>query len=137
MLLTAIADGDQRIGLIATASTTYNDPFNLARRFASRRPRQRRPRRLERRDHRRPATRPATSGWTTSPRTRERYERADEFLEVAYQLWDSWEDDAPLGDKASGVWGDHDADPRRSTTSAGTSGSAARSTCPRSRRAAR
>ena len=106
VLLTAIAAATQRIGLIATASTTYNDPFNLARRFASV-------------DH----VSRGRAGWnvvTTAgpdaaanfglddqPAHSERYERADEFLEVAYRLWDSWDDDAPLGDKASGVWGDN------------------------------
>ncbi|WP_433013325.1 flavin reductase [Kribbella sp. CA-294648] len=37
-------------------------------------------------------------------------DRAAEFLEVAYNLWDSWEDDATLADKASGVWGAGAAD---------------------------
>jgi FMN-dependent oxidoreductase (nitrilotriacetate monooxygenase family) len=45
-------------------------------------------------------------GLEDQPTHRERYERADEFLDVAYALWDSWEDDAPVGDKAEGVWGD-------------------------------
>lgn len=35
-----------------------------------------------------------------------RYERAAEFIDVAQKLWDSWEDDAILADKAEGVWGD-------------------------------
>jgi FMN-dependent oxidoreductase (nitrilotriacetate monooxygenase family) len=107
VLLTAIAGATSRIGVIATASTTYNDPFNLARRFGSV-------------DH----VSGGRAGWnvvTTAgpdaarnfglddqPAHAERYERADEFLDVAYRLWDSWDDDAPLGDKASGVWGDHD-----------------------------
>jgi FMN-dependent oxidoreductase (nitrilotriacetate monooxygenase family) len=42
------------------------------------------------------------------PAHAERYDRAAEFLEVAYKLWDSWEDDATLADKAAGVWGDND-----------------------------
>ena len=105
VLLTAIAMATSRIGLVATASTTYNDPFNLARRFAS----------VD-------VVSGGRAGWnivTTAgpdaarnfglddqPAHSERYERADEFLEVAYRLWDSWDDDAPLGDKESGVWGD-------------------------------
>jgi FMN-dependent oxidoreductase (nitrilotriacetate monooxygenase family) len=105
VLLTAIAAVTERIGLIATASTTYNDPFNLARRFASV-------------DH----VSGGRAGWnvvTTAgpeaarnfglddqPAHHERYERADEFLEVAYGLWDSWEDDVAIADKESGVWGD-------------------------------
>lgn len=42
------------------------------------------------------------------PAHAERYDRAAEFLEVAYKLWDSWEDDATLADKETGVWGDSD-----------------------------
>lgn len=107
VLLTAIAAATARIGLIATASTTYNDPYNLARRFASV-------------DH----VSGGRAGWnvvTTAgpeaarnfglddqPVHRERYERAAEFLEVAYRLWDSWDDRATIADKASGVWGDND-----------------------------
>jgi FMN-dependent oxidoreductase (nitrilotriacetate monooxygenase family) len=105
VLLTALAGITEHIGLIATASTTYNEPYNLARRFASL-------------DH----ISGGRAGWnvvTTAgidaarnfnradlPAHRERYERAAEFLEVAFKLWDSWEDDAALGDKAAGVWGD-------------------------------
>jgi FMN-dependent oxidoreductase (nitrilotriacetate monooxygenase family) len=107
VLLTAIAMATERIGLIATASSTYNEPFNLARRFAS----------VD-------VVSGGRAGWnvvTTAgpdaaanfglddqPAHAERYDRADEFLEVAYRLWDSWDDDAPLGDKAAGVWADHD-----------------------------
>ncbi|GIG69445.1 LLM class flavin-dependent oxidoreductase [Phytomonospora endophytica] len=107
VVLTAIAAVTTRIGLIATASTTYNEPYNLARRFASV-------------DH----VSGGRAGWnivTTAgieaarnfnldelPAHRARYERADEFLEVSRKLWDSWDDDAALGDKASGVWGDND-----------------------------
>ena len=107
VLLTAIATVTSRIGLIATASTTYNDPYNLARRFASV-------------DH----VSGGRAGWnvvTTAgpdaarnfglddqPAHRTRYERAAEFLDVAQKLWDSWDDDAPTGDKASGRWGDND-----------------------------
>ncbi|MDX3001460.1 LLM class flavin-dependent oxidoreductase [Kribbella solani] len=103
VLLTALAVVTSRIGLIATASTTYNDPFNLARRFASI-------------DH----VSGGRAGWnvvttagpeaarnfnlTDQPAHAERYERAAEFLEVAYKLWDSWQDDATVADKTSGVW---------------------------------
>ncbi|MFI7060127.1 LLM class flavin-dependent oxidoreductase [Kribbella sp. NPDC050124] len=103
VLLTAIAAVTSRIGLIATASTTYNEPFNLARRFASV-------------DH----VSGGRAGWnvvTTAgpeaaknfnladqPAHAERYDRAAEFLEVAYKLWDSWQDDAPIADKEAGVW---------------------------------
>lgn len=105
VLLAAIAAVTSKIGLIATASTTYNDPYNLARRFASL-------------DH----ISGGRAGWnvvTTAgeaaarnfslldqPAHGRRYERAAEFLDVAKKLWDSWEDDAPVGDKAAGTWAD-------------------------------
>ncbi|WP_369372505.1 LLM class flavin-dependent oxidoreductase [Promicromonospora sp. Populi] len=105
IVLTAIAAVTERIGLIATASTTYNSPYNLARRFASI-------------DH----VSAGRAGWnvvTTAgpdvarnfglddqPAHAVRYERAAEFLDVAVKLWDSWEDDAIVADKASGVWAD-------------------------------
>ena len=105
VVLAAVAAVTTRIGLIATASTTYNDPYNLARRFASV-------------DH----ISGGRAGWnivTTAhleaarnfgldelPTHRARYERAAEFIDVALQLWDSWEDDVEVGDKAAGVWGD-------------------------------
>lgn len=105
VLLSAITAVIKRIGLIATASTTYNDPYNLARRFASL-------------DH----ISGGRAGWnvvTTAgeaaarnfslpdqPAHWRRYERAAEFLDASRKLWDSWEDDAPVGDKAAGVWAD-------------------------------
>jgi FMN-dependent oxidoreductase (nitrilotriacetate monooxygenase family) len=105
VLLTALATVTEHIGLIATASTTYNEPYNLARRFASL-------------DH----VSGGRAGWnivTTAgldaarnfnldslPPHRERYARAAEFVEVSLKLWDSWDDQAALGDKENGVWGD-------------------------------
>jgi len=105
VLLAAIAVATERIGLIATASTTYNDPYNLARRFAA----------VDHISHGR-------AGWnivTTASESAahnfgldgiaahaERYERAREFIEVVTKLWDSWTDDAVLGDKAGGLWAD-------------------------------
>lgn len=105
VLLAAIAAVTERIGLIATASTTYNEPYNLARRFASV-------------DH----ISGGRAGWnvvTTAgdaaarnfslagqPAHSQRYERAAEFLDVAKKLWDSWEDDAVVADKGAGVWAD-------------------------------
>ncbi len=106
-LLTVLAGATERIGLIATASTTYNSPYNLARRFASL-------------DH----VSGGRAGWnivTTAtleaarnfgldelPEHDTRYARAGEFIDVARKLWDSWEDDAILADKNSGTWGDQD-----------------------------
>jgi len=105
VLLTALAGVTAHIGLIATASTSYNEPYNLARRFASL-------------DH----VSDGRAGWnivTTAgadaarnfglddvPLHRDRYARADEFLDVATKLWDSWADDAVIADKEGGVHSD-------------------------------
>jgi len=105
VLLTALAAVTEHVGLIATASTTYNEPYNLARRFASL-------------DH----VSGGRAGWnivTTAgaeaaqnfnlddlPAHQERYERAAEFIDVSLKLWDSWADDTVLGDKDRGIWGD-------------------------------
>jgi FMN-dependent oxidoreductase (nitrilotriacetate monooxygenase family) len=102
VLLTALAGVTEHIGLIATASTSYNEPYNLARRFASV-------------DH----VSGGRAGWnivTTAgadaarnfglddtPLHRDRYLRAAEFVDVATKLWDSWADDAVLADKELGV----------------------------------
>ncbi|MEI9948514.1 MAG: LLM class flavin-dependent oxidoreductase [Pseudomonadota bacterium] len=104
VLLTALAAVTEHVGLIATASTSYNEPYNLARRFASL-------------DH----ISNGRAGWNivttagvdaarnfnldTLPSHAERYARATEFVDVSLKLWDSWADDAPLGDKESGIWG--------------------------------
>jgi FMN-dependent oxidoreductase (nitrilotriacetate monooxygenase family) len=105
ILLTAIAGATERIGLIATASTTYNEPFNLARRFAS----------VDWASGGRAGWNVVTTagpdaarnfGVDDQPAHAVRYERAAEFIEVARKLWDSWQDDAVLADKAEGVWAD-------------------------------
>ena len=103
--LSAIAVATQRIGLIATVSTTYTEPYNLARLFASL-------------DH----ISGGRAGWnivtTGSPQAAqnyglpehpphaERYSRAREYLDVVTRLWDSWEDDALVIDPQSGVFAD-------------------------------
>ncbi len=105
VLLTAIAAATEKIGLIATASTTYNDPFNLARRFAS----------VDFVSGGRAGWNVVTTagpdaarnfGIDDQPAHATRYERAAEFLDVAAKLWDSWEDDAVVADKETGVWAD-------------------------------
>jgi FMN-dependent oxidoreductase (nitrilotriacetate monooxygenase family) len=105
VLLTALAGVTEHIGLIATASTTYNEPYNLARRFAS----------LDQISGGRAGWNIVTTAGADAARNfnldeqpahRERYERAAEFVEVSYKLWDSWDDDAILADKQAGVWGD-------------------------------
>ncbi|MGW1166978.1 LLM class flavin-dependent oxidoreductase [Streptomyces sp. NPDC002550] len=104
-LLTALATATEHIGLIATASTSYNSPYNLARRFAS----------LDIISGGRAGWNIVTTagveaarnfGLDAEPAHAERYARAAEFLDVALKLWDSWEDDAIVADKAAGVWGD-------------------------------
>ncbi|QEV17960.1 LLM class flavin-dependent oxidoreductase [Streptomyces alboniger] len=100
-LLSALAVHTTHIGLTATASTSYNEPFTVARQFASL-------------DH----LSAGRSGWNvvTSATDAEarnfnldhqlphaaRYRRAHEFMEVVTGLWDSWEDDAFLYDKEGG-----------------------------------
>ncbi|WP_115787840.1 LLM class flavin-dependent oxidoreductase [Arthrobacter silvisoli] len=104
VLLTALAGATEKIGLIATASTTYNEPFNLARRFAS----------VDWVSDCRAGWNVVTTagpdaarnfGVDDQPAHAVRYERAAEFIEVARKLWDSWDDDAIVADKAEGVWG--------------------------------
>ncbi len=101
ILLAAVALATTRIGVIATASSTYNDPFNLARRFAS----------LDFISGGRAAWNVVTNatdsaaqnfGLGEAPLHVDRYGRADEFVDVVQKLWDSWEDDAILGDAARG-----------------------------------
>jgi FMN-dependent oxidoreductase (nitrilotriacetate monooxygenase family) len=103
--LAAIAMQTSRIGLIATCSTTYTEPYNLARQFASI-------------DH----ISRGRVGWnivtTWSPQAganfghigqvghADRYARAEEFMTVVKGLWDSWADDAVLDDRTGGRYAD-------------------------------
>jgi FMN-dependent oxidoreductase (nitrilotriacetate monooxygenase family) len=102
-LLAALAMVTKNLGLVATATTTYNDPFSIARKFATI-------------DH----ISNGRAGWNlvTSQNVDEalnfsqdahmdhalRYERAQEFYDVVTGLWDSWEDDAIIRDRASGKY---------------------------------
>ncbi|WP_420997132.1 LLM class flavin-dependent oxidoreductase [Cupriavidus sp. 30B13] len=104
-LLSALAAVTERIGLVGTASTSFNEPYHIARKFASL-------------DH----ISGGRAGWNlvTSSSEHEahnfnrehhfahadRYERAAEFADVVGGLWNSWEDDAFLRDKASGRYYD-------------------------------
>lgn len=101
VLLPALAGATERIGLVATASTTYNEPYNLARKFAS----------IDHISGGRVGWNIVTTagadaarnfGLQDTPAHRDRYARASEFVEVARKLWDSWEDDFLVGDKQSG-----------------------------------
>ncbi|MGW7489334.1 LLM class flavin-dependent oxidoreductase [Streptomyces sp. NPDC054786] len=106
-LLSALAAVTEHIGLIATVSTTFNEPFHTARKFAS----------LDHISGGRAGWNIVTSGTVNEARNfgqdehlehRLRYERAREFVEVATKLWDSWEDDAILLDRERGVYADTD-----------------------------
>jgi FMN-dependent oxidoreductase (nitrilotriacetate monooxygenase family) len=103
VLLTAIGSAVEHIGLIGTVSTTFNDPYNIARRWAS----------LDHVTHGRAALNFVTTrtvdtaanfSLTKLPERDDRYARAEEFVEVLFRLWDSWEDNVLLGDKATGVY---------------------------------
>lgn len=104
-LLTALAGATSRIGLVGTLSTSYSEPYNVARLFASL-------------DH----ISGGRAGWnvvtTALPGTAlnfnqeqhlehdERYQVADEFVQVTKGLWDSWEDDAFVRNKETGIYFD-------------------------------
>lgn len=106
-LLSALATATEHIGLVATASTTYDAPFHIARRFASL-------------DH----ISGGRAGWnivtTSNPDAAlnfgleeelehdERYRRAREFYDVVTGLWDSFADDAFIRDVESGIYFDPD-----------------------------
>lgn len=106
-LLSGLAALTSRIGFVATASTTYNEPYHLARAFAS----------LDQISGGRGGWNLVTSsnetealnfGLKAHPEHADRYARAREFASVVLGLWDSWEDDAFPRDKASGVYFDED-----------------------------
>ncbi|MDR6953397.1 FMN-dependent oxidoreductase (nitrilotriacetate monooxygenase family) [Ancylobacter sp. 3268] len=102
-LLSGIAAATRHIGLIATATTTYNEPFHIARKFAS----------LDHISKGRAGWNLVTSsgeaeaanfGRDSHPAHADRYDRAREFARVVTGLWDSWEDDAFVRDKESGLY---------------------------------
>ena len=104
-LLAAIAPMTRHIGLVCTASTTYNEPYHIARKFAS----------LDHISGGRAGWNVVTSwseqeAWNFSRETHldydSRYDRAREFVDVVTGLWDSWEPDAFVHDKASGQFYD-------------------------------
>ena len=104
-LLPALAMVTRHIGLVTTASTTYNEPYNLARKFAT----------LDLISNGRAGWNVVASwseheaqnfGLETTLDYDTRYERSAEFVEVVKGLWDSWEDGALLFDKATGRYFD-------------------------------
>lgn len=105
VLLATLAAATRHIGLIATASTSYNEPYNLARRIAS----------LDIVSGGRAAWNAVTTigdaaaqnfGLDGAPQHGDRYGRAAEFVDAVLALWDSWEDGAIVGDLERGVFGD-------------------------------
>jgi alkanesulfonate monooxygenase len=104
-ILSALAAVTKNIGLVATSTTTYNEPYTLARQFAS----------LDQISGGR-------AGWNLVTSNNEqdalnysrdqhmshadRYDRAIEFADVVNGLWDSWDEDAFIRDKESGVFFD-------------------------------
>jgi len=102
-LLAAVSAVTERIGLVATGSTVYTEPYNLARTFAT----------LDHISGGRAAWNIVTSGEPAAsrdfgedhpPSHHDRYVRAREFVEVVTGLWDSWEDDAIVADRTSGTY---------------------------------
>jgi FMN-dependent oxidoreductase (nitrilotriacetate monooxygenase family) len=104
-LLAALSRTTSRIGLIATASTTYSQPYDLARRLSTI-------------DHlsdgragwnivtTRYAGAAGNFGLAAHPDPADRYARAEEFVEVVSRLWDSWDAGAVVASQSSGVWAD-------------------------------
>jgi FMN-dependent oxidoreductase (nitrilotriacetate monooxygenase family) len=106
-VLTVMGMATERLGLGATYSTTYYEPFHVARVFAT----------LDLMTHGRAAWNVVTSlndGEAQNMGRDEvidhdlRYDRADEFLEIVLGHWDTWEDGAIVQDKASGLFADPD-----------------------------
>ena len=104
-LLSALATVTQNIGLVCTATTTYDEPYHIARRFAS----------LDLISGGRSGWNVVTSANPAEARNfnreahvehDERYRRAWEFVDVVKGLWDSWDDDAFVRDKQSGLYVD-------------------------------
>lgn len=106
-LLSALAAVTDHIGLIGTVSTTYNEPFHVARKFAS----------LDHISKGRAGWNIVTSGSEFEAKNfsrdshlehSKRYERAKEFLQVTTGLWDSWEDEAIVINRSTGAFADND-----------------------------
>jgi len=101
-LWAALSQVTEHLGFVATASTTYEDPYLLARKFAS----------LDHISKGRAAWNVVTTGADVSknfsipghPAHANRYERAEEFVDLVLDLWDSYEDDALVIDKESGIF---------------------------------
>ncbi|WP_445486753.1 LLM class flavin-dependent oxidoreductase [Niallia sp. 03133] len=106
-ILSALAAVTKKIGLVGTVSTSYSEPFTIARQFAS----------LDKISGGRAGWNVVTSPLEGSaenfnkgkhPEHSLRYDIAEEYLEVVKGLWDSWEDDAFVRDRESGLFFDRD-----------------------------
>ncbi|WP_313059432.1 LLM class flavin-dependent oxidoreductase [Agrobacterium cavarae] len=103
-LLAALALVTNKIGLAATSSTTYGEPYHTARAFSS----------IDHLSHGRAAWNIVTTSYARTannfskshPEHDERYAVAEEFVDVVRGLWDSWDDDAFIKDKQSGIYAD-------------------------------
>ncbi len=103
-ILSALAVSTSKIGLVGTVSTSYSDPFTIARQFAS----------LDLISGGRAGWNAVTSPLEGSgrnygrehPEHKLRYEIADEYLDAIKGLWDSWDDDAFVRDRTTGVYAD-------------------------------
>lgn len=104
-LISALSVLTEKIGFVSTASTSWSEPYNLARQFAS----------IDHISHGRAAWNIVTSAHDAAAQNfgrdqaidhHLRYERAREFCNVVLGLWDSWADDAFVRDKAAGIFVD-------------------------------
>ena len=103
-ILSALAASTSKIGLVGTVSTSYSDPFTVARQFAT----------IDQISGGRAGWNAVTTPLEGSGRnySREhpehelRYEIADEYLDVIKGLWDSWDDDAFVRNRETGVYAD-------------------------------
>src|SRR5216110_2574301 len=102
-VLAALAVSTSRVGLIATASTSYTEPFNLARQFAS----------IDHISNGRAAWNIVTTWLATAAENyggvgqvshADRYARGEEYMAVVNELWDSWAADAVVDDRAGGIY---------------------------------
>jgi FMN-dependent oxidoreductase (nitrilotriacetate monooxygenase family) len=102
--LASVAQHTEKIGLVATVSTSWNHPYNLARSIGS----------LDRASHGRAGWNVVTSynpliaanfGLELPPKE-ERYARAGEFVDVVIELWQTWAPDAIIADRERGRWAD-------------------------------
>jgi FMN-dependent oxidoreductase (nitrilotriacetate monooxygenase family) len=104
-LLSSVATATEQVGLIATVSTTYSFPWDVARRLAT----------LDFLSHGRAGwnivttVEPAAAGNfgdQPHPPAADRYDRASEYVEVVLKLWDAWEDGAAVMSRQAGQWAD-------------------------------